>query len=1145
MHQDERGRGPGNRPVVEDGAEGGASEGSAGEADAAALVAGARFERRLFRRLAARRPLEAAHDEALLRERLALQRQHRLDPFLFRDWQERWIDQRPWRWLDAAAEVASTIIIIYIALAILSSLIAGARGERPEDGEVPDMAGLLDLPLDWATLRTFRRPVKDGNFDEALQRLWEEIERQEDERGTDSPDPMANSAVASPTGGERAGIVDRIRRSEIPLDLLDSATGGDHDHHGHHGRATRSTDSISLPAPQPSIGEEDPIPAVNRRGRRLRGWDCSEPANLISVSLRNDVDRLQCDEESLQREQEKKRYLLLQKATRTEHHVIHCHAKYYRVMYVCGMHSHSEVISWEWKFDQKWVMNRTTCDQAWYNGTVIIPRFNSDHVSDTYFVKKDRINYIRARRTGRESHKGTQFACEGETIQGRYLEHPDWKGKTLSGHAAVATDYINLGLFRRKAYLPTDAPDDQHSQLSTLWVPSINVRLHCNFGEGYCQTESFGSFLWIPFPPLHDNICPIYKLKEVAGVVVKAKDTSMDDGDLTDAARRMMSEGQEQQDDVFIATNGTMLRVKKIGDPISMCGSTIYPTEYPQIYLSEAFNHSAFQRPLDPLEVNPFTAFQMADQFLYEQVQDDLSRSLLSLQVHQCKQQRERRMRDTTRLLARQKAVVDGETAHIGDGIFATAVGDAAYLYHCRPLDVTAVVRGGGKCYSALPVEPDNPADKERFQRWAAKQGEVVLPEGADPSLYTPEVQMYILPRTHKITTSATEVECVAQMPSLWENLDGGWFKHSGDNVHSTIPPKDPQTEVDVKYYRYDRRNLPEPGESGPYDWKVVLSFIKLTSLPDIGMTLPMSLSRQAKYILGAEDRTMHQDAFGRVDVARYMTSMTAPVSFMQFQQLSWLWNGILDYYVFISAYLLISTSYKLIIYGLAVCRRFALAYKSSCCYRICYSFFPSLTTLLCLGLYDPMGPSGPFKDLVVLIDSLMQKRGYRPITRELRSGDRFGEDDTDDESPDRRGRGRPYCVRVRRDDTPPPPPQPAGGLQTGPGMEAELVEPKLYPQFQATSAADTANLDGAVPMRLVHLAKPQPQTPTVQRANAFRIQPSFQVPAAAPVVAAQEAAVEAEPLMPPPPPPPVPSPSLTSSLATIEAICKENRSTQ
>ena len=117
-----------------------------------------------------------------------------------------------------------------------------------------------------------------------------------------------------------------------------------------------------------------------------------------------------------------------------------------------------------------------------------------------------------------------------------------------------------------------------------------------------------------------------------------------------------------------------MVRIRKIGRPQVMCESVVYGTEYPGVYLSDDLNNPQLTRPIEPSELNPFLASVMGDNFVYEKIQDKLANALMTLQVKQCQRQRSMLKRDTVRALARQRSVSDGDTAHIGDGIFATAI---------------------------------------------------------------------------------------------------------------------------------------------------------------------------------------------------------------------------------------------------------------------------------------------------------------------------------------------------------------------------------------------------------------------------------------------------------------------------------------
>ena len=430
-------------------------------------------------------------------------------------------------------------------------------------------------------------------------------------------------------GAERGGQPDRRGQPPPVSPLLQSPAG-----HAEETRTSRRQTYEELPA----------VVAVARHARRFRAYDCSEPANLTAMSLLDKMDVSECDNIKLQRRQKKtKKYLLLQKVQRVKTVVKWCRARTYRIAYNCqGTYSdRTAMMPREWRFDEPWSLKLEECQSMHQlqNGTRKL-FYNAFH-SESYGTDNNEVpvemnatNRLVLNRAGYTWHSGGEAKCWGAemgTEHFRYLQN-DARGDEIMYNAMIM-DHVIMDLYEKEAVINTDPVTQNRS----LFIPDLGLELHCPYEQGNCTTQTQGTFMWEV--KKKDDFCPYFKTKEVSGIQLSARDSIGDD-------QAEEEDGDEARSgDTFIATNGTMLRVRRIGKPISVCGGVVFETSYPDIYLSEEFSHKPFQRQIPPSEANPFLHSIMGDHYIYERIQDNLERSLLSLQRKQCRKKKEMDLR--------------------------------------------------------------------------------------------------------------------------------------------------------------------------------------------------------------------------------------------------------------------------------------------------------------------------------------------------------------------------------------------------------------------------------------------------------------------------------------------------------------------
>ncbi len=102
----------------------------------------------------------------------------------------------------------------------------------------------------------------------------------------------------------------------------------------------------------------------------------------------------------------------------------------------------------------------------------------------------------------------------------------------------------------------------------------------------------------------------------------------------------------------YLSTDRSMIWLKKKGRLMSACGGVIMATNFPQLLLTEDVDHDRFQKEIHVSEASPYLYADMGDQFVHEQVQDDIRRAVLGLQRNECYRDAEVRNRQYARRAA-------------------------------------------------------------------------------------------------------------------------------------------------------------------------------------------------------------------------------------------------------------------------------------------------------------------------------------------------------------------------------------------------------------------------------------------------------------------------------------------------------------
>ena len=681
-------------------------------------------------------------------------------------------------------------------------------------------------------------------------------------------------------------------------------------------------------------GRGTPLASVSRDERKMEAYDCSEPYGVKAISLLHDVDIRTCEERRLREVQDTQKYLLLQKAARSQIRVKSCIVKNSRLVWVCGSASHSAFSNRESYFYRMWHLTQEECERAWNEQEYRLYKFETSF-QDIREVKLNTRNYMTFERTGWTKNGGTDVLCGGGVLPTYEMltYFNDISGSDRSLHSAVVTDYVEMQLYEYDAFIATD-PETLESRVA---IPQLGVELaHCDPYNTTSCVSADGTFIWDEVKP--QDICDYYKLREVTGINLPSVDR----------------EGEPVSDTFVSDGKDAMVRLRRAGKPIPACGSIIQPTEFPELFLTQEFQHSDFNRTIPPSEVSPFLHATMSDRYIYHRMQDNLAAAVLGLQRDQCERERRRALSAYATLLAKQKVVTDGDTAHLGDGLYITSSGEAGFLYHCRRVVVEALPFSK-TCYSALPVKLQD-KDEKHLRR-------ILVGEGGDPS----QVRLPPLfrePKSGRITTVATPMACTPQFPPLYRNLNGNWLKMTHVGLHQAPEPGNPRENLDESYFTVAKDKLPAPGKSSVYSNTTIyhtMWFLAASNLRELGAP---KLGSQP--VRGAGGRAESSPTLGSMlpQVDSAMPDLRMPSLWdalgLQDLRVALAWWGEWSTFCngFIGGYLL----YRAVCYLLNVYN--ALFHpqdpEDGVCLRLFEGFLPSLASAVLRGYLQPGRTKGP-----------------------------------------------------------------------------------------------------------------------------------------------------------------------------------------
>ena len=553
--------------------------------------------------------------------------------------------------------------------------------------------------------------------------------------------------------------------------------------------------------------------------KEFEAYDCSEPLNLTTVIT---PPRLKCDPPDPHVPSKAKTYRILQRAKSINVKLKRCAATRSRTAFQCSAAA-KPPFSWlhvampmgaEWKFEEQLLLTQSECWTAW----------NEQRYHDTYDSSRSYHLAVPGKQTvitqpsGRWTFNDSWAGCSSSPSPFRAEGPRRWGASYWADPEprhffprAVITDYITIKTEKVDAYR------DNNGRLTTV----TGLHLPCLESDEKCVVEGHGTYVWKATTA--EERCHYYSAlpRPVTGL------------DIVDAQGR-----------TTFYSETTMLRLEKRGS-ISRCGSVMYRTDFDNLFLTEDLWATKVSRPLAASEVSVVTYANQQDKFLYHEVIDTIKEELQEMNVNQCNLGRHVKEGEYARQAAEQQARLDGETAMVSPNHFVTAAGEVWYSYRCRPIIVRATP--DNLCYNALPVQLAPDDEKRFFHRlgkphdWDASieedkemnNREELIDSASDeePAEKLPLARFFVEPRTRRLTTVASVVQCASPTVPHYRNRQGSWVAIDRNRLYPAVAPQ-------VLSMIHQSRNDVPIGKSfdwqddGIYNRKVLESWEKFSTTP-------------------------------------------------------------------------------------------------------------------------------------------------------------------------------------------------------------------------------------------------------------------------------------------------------------------------
>ena len=476
-------------------------------------------------------------------------------------------------------------------------------------------------------------------------------------------------------------------------------------------------------------------------------YDCSYPQDMSAVTLPSASDCNRRPAPPITHEAVQQ-YSLLQLVPTTSFSVKFCSLRRSKMPIYCGAYNHQTVITSDIWHNHPVEISPEDCRRYWHHQEikVRVKPTDSQWREVSFQLALNDTTQLRYDSHGKSWVESNDGRCEGVSW------HSQAQNRWVENTIQTVGDEVTMSM--EEALVDGDGRVDLPDRKLTL-PPE------CEYQSGYCQTRE-GTFVWEPEPEtIH---CPLFLARTpLNGTEVDVAE----DGRIT----------------TIFSDNKNLVRLVK-KRAITMCNHQVHPTNFDNLFLVANPEHlpKALLRPVPDHAVSLTTYFNQQSNWLRGYFDETVTEYMGRLIQQRCKAEQEKRALEWAELAGKQAAITAGETISLGDGMFATATGEAWRYYRCRAVRVIGVNRD--KCYNALPVIA-SAGDTERFLR------------SSDLPAETP---LYMEPNTRMLTALAVEFPCSPHLAPLYQNDRKTWIQATP----SLLPAAEPRPLDTVDLVTFD-----------------------------------------------------------------------------------------------------------------------------------------------------------------------------------------------------------------------------------------------------------------------------------------------------------------------------------------------------
>jgi hypothetical protein len=518
------------------------------------------------------------------------------------------------------------------------------------------------------------------------------------------------------------------------------------------GAVSFTPEDLAPRVPAPSV-----LSHAHRRGPtalEFDAYDCSYPRDMTAVTLPSAMD---CDKRSAPpiTHESTQEYALMQEVPTTTFPIRRCQLRRSKLPVYCGNYDHQTIITSDIWQNRPVEVSPEECRAYWRTEKIKVKvEADSGQRRDVSFhIAVNDTTRIRYDSHGRSWVDPDEGQCTGVEW---YSEAQDiWVS------SVIQTVGDELDMTTENALADVDGRIDLPDR--RLGLPD-----ECPYRQGYCVTR-LGTFIWDPQPEA--AYCSLYLARPyLNGTEIDVAE----DGQVT----------------TIFTDNKALVRVIK-KRPITMCSHQVHPTNFKSLFLvahpQQLPKH--LRRPVPVHAVSITTYFNQQSNWLRGYFDETVQRYMERLVQQRCRAEQEKRALEWAELAGKQAAISAGETINLGQGVFATATGEAWRHFRCRPVKVVGVNRD--RCYNALPVVA-SAADTASFLRNSRMPNTSAL---------------YMEPGTRMLTAIAVELPCSAHLAALYQNTAGGWIQATP----ALLPAAAPKPIDTVDTYEADDLQVGDP----------------------------------------------------------------------------------------------------------------------------------------------------------------------------------------------------------------------------------------------------------------------------------------------------------------------------------------------